>query len=138
MTAPFQPFPLHLRTRPESGSLPHGWLKELQARYEEGPEGFIVVDRQIPDDLSPPRVLGWGLDRNAARAAATRNSNRNPATFLVYPCTWALREQAIAGPADCLVYEDVAYTLTEKVPENVMADYCCSCLGPADLLDSAL
>ena len=80
------PLPLHLRLRPESGILPRGWLADLRTRYQEGPEGFVAIDRDPPEDLQAPKVLGWGIDRQAARAAATRKSNRDPSTLLVHPC----------------------------------------------------
>ena len=118
-----QSFPLHLRTRPESGALPRGWLADLKRRYEEGPEGFIAIDREMPEDMSAPPVLGWGRDRSEARAAAGRRSNRHAATFLVYPCTAALREAAREELTLCLVFEDVAYTLKEPTPDTVIEDW---------------
>jgi hypothetical protein len=36
--------------------LPRGWLLELRARYEKGPEGFVAIDRDLPEDFRAPKV----------------------------------------------------------------------------------
>ncbi len=136
------PLPLHLRMRPESGILPRGWLAELRTRYEEGPEGWVAIDplagrhsakrnaerRDLPEDFQAPKVLGWGIDRQAARAAAvTRlSSNRDPKTLLVYPCTGRLRQaiaEAAGGKGEDVrtdIFEDVAYAQREAAPDTVV------------------
>lgn len=131
------PLPLHLRLRPESGILPRGWLVELRTRYEEGPEGWVCVDRDLPEDNSAPKVLGWGIDRRAARAAAARRrwpagdpqsgtpkgSNRDPSTLLVHPCTARLRQAVVAGGTQDVrtdIFEDVAYAEREAAPDTVV------------------
>ncbi|MBM3549774.1 MAG: hypothetical protein FJX54_22780 [Alphaproteobacteria bacterium] len=116
---PQGPFALHHRLRPESGILPRGWLKELRDRYFEGPYGFVATDRDLPEDGGAPKVLGWGLDRRAARAAAARRSNRDPDTLLVIPCTARLQEavgQDGAGDVRADIHDDVAYAEREAAP----------------------
>ena len=124
MTQIAQQLPLHLRTRPETGVLPRGWLKDLRERYEEyGPEGFIALDRELPEDCSAPFVLGWGRDRQEARLAASRRSNKDPATLVVHPCTAALREAVATKPTQCFVFDAVAYLEREPTPDQALEDW---------------
>ncbi len=120
---PLGPFALHHRLRPESGILPRGWLKDLRDRYFEGPFGFIAAERDLPEDGRAQKVLGWGLDRRAARAAATRRTNRDPDTMLVLPCTARLQEAVCrdgAGDVRTDIHEDVAYAEREAAPDTMI------------------
>lgn len=120
---PQGPFALHHRLRPESGILPRGWLKELRDRYFEGPFGFVAAERDLPEDGRAPKVLGWGLDRRAARAAAIRRTNRDPDTLLVLPCTARLQEEVsrdAAGDVRTDIHEDVAYAEREAAPDAMI------------------
>lgn len=68
-------------------------------------------------------MLGWGIDRQAARAAATRRSNRDPQTLLVHPCTARLRQAVVEGQGQDVctdVFEDVAYAEREAAPDAVV------------------
>ncbi len=124
MTQIAQPLPLHLKTRPETGMLPRGWLKDLKQRYEEfGPEGFIALDREHTKDLSAPFVLGWGRDRQEARLTASGRSNKDPVTFVIHPCTAALREAVASKPTQCFVFDDVAYLQGEPTPIEALEDW---------------
>jgi len=116
-------FALHHRLRPESGIRPRGWLMELRDRYFEGPHGFVAAERDLPDDGRAQKVLGWGLDRRAARAAASRHTNRDPDTLIVLPCTARLQEALCrdgAGDVRTDIHEDVAYAEREAAPDTMI------------------
>ncbi|MBL8689804.1 MAG: hypothetical protein JNL04_11925 [Rhodospirillaceae bacterium] len=77
----------------------------------------------MPGDLSAPKVLGWGIDLQAARAAATRNTNRDPSTLIVHPCTARLRQAVVEREDHDVrtdIFEDVAYAEREAAPDTVV------------------